>query len=192
MQRERTLRTMQLAISCVSNIAAYRANWQKQSDKDKLIVDREFWVRMNGNFLDFAVLEWCKIFADFKGKHHWSLTFPNKNEWKKQLFESMDLKPSDFERELKLVSQYRNKVVAHLDDPTPMNYPYTSFMLASASHLHDSLKTHPATKRFFVGYYDSAKTLYERRLEAAFDEVRFAAATEDEFIAQRAKFNGEI
>lgn len=179
---------MQLAISCISNIAAYRANWHKLNGEDKLVVDREFWVRMNGNFLDVAVLEWCKLFADYKGKHHWSLTFTNKNEWRTKLFESMDVSHSEFKKELELVSQYRNKVVAHLDDPIAMNYPYTNFMLKSASYLHDSLTTHSLAKRFFVSYYDSAKTLYARRFEAACDEVRFATATENEFIAQRAKF----
>jgi hypothetical protein len=69
-----------------------------------------------------------------------------------------------------------------------MNYPYTMFMLQSVSFLHDSLKNDSKTKRFFVGYYDTAESLYARRVEAAIDEVRFSAATEDEFIAQRTRF----
>jgi hypothetical protein len=177
---------MQIAMSCISNIAAYRANWVKNNGVAELVVDRDFWVRLNGNFLDVAVLEWCKLFADNNGKHHWSCTF--KKEWNKQLFAKMGMSQSKFKKELELVSVYRNKFVAHLDDPIAMNYPYTEFMLTSVSYLHDCLKTHSTTKGFFVGYYDSAKTLYERRLEAACDEVRFAVATEDEFIAQRARF----
>jgi hypothetical protein len=188
MQRDRTLRTMQLAISCISNIAAYRANWHKINGVSKLIVDRDFWVRMNGNFLDVAVLEWCKLFADKSGKHHWSCTFKNKNAWKKDLFENMAMSQTRFKKELKLVSDYRNKYVAHLDDPIAMNYPYTEFMLNSVYHLHDCLKTNAQTKRFFVGNYEYARELFARRIEAANDEVRFSLATENEFIAQRTRF----
>lgn len=188
MQRDRTLRTMQLAIGCISNIACYRVNWQKIEGKDKPIIERDFWIRMNGNFLDMAVLEWCKLFADLNGKHHWSCTFANKKEWKLKLFAQMKMSSGQFKNELKLVSDYRNKVVAHLDDPIAMNYPYTEFMLQSTSFLHDCLRNYPMTKRFFVGYYDTAQTLYERRLEAASDEINFARATEEEFIAQRKKF----
>ena len=144
---------------------------------------------MNGNFLDIAVLEWCKLFAEKNGKHHWSCTFKDKTEWKKKLFASMDMSQSKFKEELKLVSDYRNKFVAHSDDPVAMNYPYTNFMLKSASYLHDYLKTSSETKRFFVGYYEFAEALYARRIEASIDEVRFALATEDEFIAQRTRFN---
>jgi hypothetical protein len=188
MQREKTLRTMQLAISCISNIAAYRANWKDEHGLKTPIVQRDFWIRLNGNFLDMAVLEWCKLFADYKGKHHWSQTFTKEDEWRRALFADMSTTRGKFVKELKLVTQYRNKVVAHLDEPTAMNYPYTMFMLQSVSFLHDSLKNDSKTKRFFVGYYDTAESLYARRVEAAIDEVRFSAATEDEFIAQRTRF----
>jgi hypothetical protein len=30
----------------------------------------QFWVIINGNFLDIAVLEWCKLFGDTRGKHY--------------------------------------------------------------------------------------------------------------------------
>jgi hypothetical protein len=188
MQRDRTLRTMQLTISCISNIAAYRVNWQKVGNESKPIVQRDFWIRMNGNFLDMAVLEWCKLFADFDGKHHWSCTFSRKSNWRKTLFASLNMSSGQFKRELKLVSDYRNKFVAHLDDPIAMNYPYTEFMLTSASFLHDSLRNHTLTKEWFVDYEDTAKTLYERRLEDASDEIKFVSARETEFINERTKF----
>jgi len=182
-QRERTWRTMQIAISCINNIAAYKANWQKIDGVDKLIVDRHFWVLMNGNFLNVAVLDWCKLFAESNGKHHWSCSF--KNEWKEQLFARMAMSQSKFKKELGLVNEYRSKFVAHLDDPIAMNYPNTNFMLDSVSYLHDCLKTNFETKRFFVGYYKFAEELYASRIEAAIDEVRFASASKDEFIPHK-------
>lgn len=48
-------------------MAYYRAGWK---DK-KLILGGNFWTGINGNCLDIAVLEWCKLFADRKDPHHW-------------------------------------------------------------------------------------------------------------------------
>jgi hypothetical protein len=31
-----------------------------------------FWRVVIGNFIEICVLEWRKLFADPKGKHHWS------------------------------------------------------------------------------------------------------------------------
>jgi hypothetical protein len=188
MQRERTIRTMRLAISCISNIASYRANWEKINEKNTPIVQRQFWTLLNGNFLDMAVLEWCKLFADSDGKHHWTRTFSSQSNWKSSLFLHMQMSRSQFRNELGLVSKYRNKYVAHLDDPTPMNYPHTEFMLKSVSFLHDSLKNHSKSKEYFIGYYDTSQSLYAKWLEDALDEVNFTKSTEDAFISARTKF----
>ena len=33
--------------------------------------NRDFWVTVNGNFLDQCVLEWAKLLGDRRGDHHW-------------------------------------------------------------------------------------------------------------------------
>ena len=48
------------------NIAFYRAGW----DGTGVRVSREIWKSANSAFIDIAVLEWCKLFADHGGKHH--------------------------------------------------------------------------------------------------------------------------
>jgi hypothetical protein len=67
---DRVRRTAILCEHCLRNIAFYRAGWYRQS---KIRVSRQFWIGANGNFMDIAVLEWCKLFADAKGQHHWSI-----------------------------------------------------------------------------------------------------------------------
>ena len=69
-----------------------------------------------------------------------------KDEWRRGLFKHMGVTRGRFQNELKLISDYRNKYVAHLDDPIQMNYPHTNFMCESASFLHYSLKNDVKTK----------------------------------------------
>ena len=49
------------------NLVSYKAGWDGKNIKRK----DPFWVTVNGNVLDHCVLEFCNIFADEKGKHHW-------------------------------------------------------------------------------------------------------------------------
>jgi len=158
-RRERTQRTLTLTQYCISNIAAYRANWKTVNNKRELIIKNDFWVRSNGNFLDAATLEWCKLFADRNGKHHWNKTF--KKDWSEKLFNHMNMTSKEFSKKLVKIQQYRNKFIAHLDDPMPMKYPLTEIMLKSSSYLYDNLRTNELTKSSFVGIYDTASEYYE-------------------------------
>ena len=47
MNKIRVRRTMQLAIGCISNIAAYRSNWTEVDEENIPIMKRDFWIRMN-------------------------------------------------------------------------------------------------------------------------------------------------
>jgi hypothetical protein len=71
---ERRRRVILLCCSFARNLAFYRA---RESGKARALLSAShpqasFWRQANGNFLDICVLEWCKLFGDKKGKHHWS------------------------------------------------------------------------------------------------------------------------
>jgi len=53
------------------NLAYYRAGIGKIGAP--LRESHSFWRQANSNFIDICVLEWCKLFADRKGEHCWSL-----------------------------------------------------------------------------------------------------------------------
>jgi hypothetical protein len=65
-----TKRLRRVGILCchfAMNYGYYKAGWE-QSD---FTVKDQFWISLNNNFIDISVLEWCKLFGDYKGKHHW-------------------------------------------------------------------------------------------------------------------------
>jgi hypothetical protein len=39
--------------------------------KKYILPESELWATLNSNFLDIAVLEWCKLFTDAKAYHNW-------------------------------------------------------------------------------------------------------------------------
>ena len=54
-------------------MAYYRAGWKNK----RLIRENEFWVSVNGNCIDIAVLEWCKLFGDVNDSHYWKKVVTN-------------------------------------------------------------------------------------------------------------------
>jgi len=66
-------RTRRVAIVCCAftrNVAYYRTGHDVARGLGN------FWRTTDGNFLDMAVLEWCKLFADPRGKHYWKKVIP--------------------------------------------------------------------------------------------------------------------
>jgi hypothetical protein len=56
-----------LCIHFIRNLAYSRAIEELVPHK----MEGDFWITMQGNCLDTAVLEWCKLFGDHKGNHYW-------------------------------------------------------------------------------------------------------------------------
>lgn len=177
----RIRRTCQLADHCISNIAAYKAYWRKDArSKSELIVNRDFWKRANGNFLDIAVLEWCKVFSERSGEHHWSKIFKSKQDWLENFCQHMNMSKKEFCADLQRVVKYRNKYVAHLE-PIPMKYPSTDFLLKSVSYLYDQIRSSPSTNDAVSDYGFTASELFREKLKKATAEVLFAEKYKDKF-----------
>lgn len=168
---KRVRRTFQLTNFCIANIAAYRVNWKKVNGKSVPKIENDFWIRSNGAFFDMTVIEWCKLFADRDGKHHWSMTFQNKNEWLEKLLQAMQMDFESYEVELLKVKKYRDKYAAHLDNPIEMNYPFTEFMLESACFLYDEFRKCEQTKIHLGGTYDTAHNFYAIMFEEYNQEI---------------------
>ncbi len=73
-RKDRLRRVMILCCSCARNIAYYRVAWDEEYRHLLNLPNPypNFWRAANNNFIDMCVLEWCKLFADMQGKHHWS------------------------------------------------------------------------------------------------------------------------
>jgi hypothetical protein len=163
---ERIRRVAIVCCHCLRNIAFYRAGWKQK----KLRVRRQFWVNANGNFLDTAVLEWCKIFTDRNGKHHWKRVVSNHSSFAAGLFAHLGMTKKEFANYARPILQYRNKFVAHLDDERVANIPRLRMALRSAAYLYDHLRSDPIAKQYLPEAQLSASEFYAIMYRHAYQE----------------------
>jgi hypothetical protein len=160
-------RIARLALYCVANIACYRAGWDNTSNPKKLRNNGDFWARANGNFLDVATLNWCILFVDPKEKHYWQRAFVTKDNLVNDLFSHMVMTEGEFNSAVLEIKRYRDKFLAHLDNPQEdiLYYPETEFMLKSAKYLFEVLKSNEQTKRALIGVFINADNYYNDKYE---------------------------
>ena len=170
--QDKIFRIAQSCLHCIANIACYRAGWNDHKTPPVLRNIEDFWIRVNGNFLDAATLNWCILFADEKdGKHDWKKAFKNKNGLNENFYSSLNTTEQDFKEGLLEIKNYRDKHLAHMDNPSPILYPKTGFMLDSASYLFRLLKSHKETKALLGGIYESAESHFEEKYEEALEII---------------------
>jgi hypothetical protein len=165
---DRIRRVVILCCHCLRNIAFYRAGW-KQGD---LRIKRQYWVNANGNFLDIAVLEWCKIFAERSGKHHWRKVISNNFEFATMLYAHLGMSKREFENYAKPILKYRNKFVAHLDEERVAHIPRIRPALKSVAYLYDHLLNDPIAKKCLPDAQPSATEFYAMMYKHAYQEYR--------------------
>jgi hypothetical protein len=100
-------------------IPYYKAGWENNNLKIK----DQFWVSLNSNFIDISILEWYKLFGDYKDKHHWKNVMHLDQTFKDRMFESLNIEQADLDRVHRCIKSYRDKFVAHLDSEETMNIP---------------------------------------------------------------------
>jgi len=121
------------------NLAYYRAGFVTGAGAGLLIDMSEVGRTVNGNFLDVAVLEWCKVFADWSSRHHWRRAieaFAAQTQFRAEMLTSLGIDQAGWESYLDAVRTYRDKFVAHLDDEEVALLPSMELALASSVFLH--------------------------------------------------------
>lgn len=73
-------------------MAYYRASWEK----GKPHADKNFWVGANGNFIEIAVLEWCKLFGDKKRKYAYTKLVPAADAFLAAMLAHIDIAEDDW------------------------------------------------------------------------------------------------
>lgn len=158
-----------LCCHCLRNIAFYRAGWRGE----KLNTNDQFWITANGNFLDIAVLEWCKLFADSRGEHFWRKAISDPEKFFQGLLTNLGLQKSDFEKYITLMREYRDKFVAHLDKKEVMNIPDLKVSIDSTTYLYDYLLEHEeeddclsdgpkSGSSFFDRFFNQGSEVYDK------------------------------
>jgi hypothetical protein len=146
-----------LCCHVLRNLAFYQS-WYKAGQPFK---EKQFWITANGNFLDIAVLEWCKLFVDPKGKHHFSRALADADQFRKDLVEKLDLTEVKFDDYIGRFRAYRDKFIAHLDEENMMNIPDMKVARRSAKFLYQRLLVQEAQNNTFVDAPLSAKNVYK-------------------------------
>lgn len=159
-QRERLRRAGILCCHCLRNIAFYRSWYQV----GRPFSNSQFWINTNGNFLDIAVLEWCKLFADTRSLHYYSKVVVEPAAFMNQLLFSIKLTTPEFDEYVKDMKTYRDKFVAHLDANDTMNIPKLGVAKNSAKFLYEGLLAQAGNSDIFLDAPRSASRFYQEFL----------------------------
>lgn len=165
---ERLRRTAILCCHCLRNLAFYRAGWSHA----RLRVRRQFWVNANGNFIDIAVLEWCKLFAEHDGKHHWKRLVADRPTFIAGLCERLGMSAKQFRNYATGIQRYRNKFVAHLDEEHVMQIPRMRVARKATVYLYEYLLRDPEAKTYLADAQHSASEFYSVMYRHAHEEYR--------------------
>lgn len=111
------------------NIAFYRA---LTSLNEKYT--QNFWIHVQNNFIDMAVLEWCKVFGSRTEETHWSTLVLDHDSFRISMLDYLDLTRDQWDAYWEGMKNYRDRGVAHasLTQP-PTHYPQLDVALKSSA-----------------------------------------------------------
>ncbi len=172
MRRSRLRRVGILCCHCLRNLAFRNAGWRRGSFA---LPKNQFWINIDGNFLDIAVLEWCKLFGDKRGKHFWRKVVTAEHEFLDGLLKVLDVTDAGFDAYIEEVKTYRDRFVAHLDDDEEMQIPNLRLMKISVSYLFDYILANEDEGGYFNDAPKSAAAHYHKYLKEG--QAVYAEAT---------------
>ena len=137
-----------------------------------------FWRQANANFLDIAVLDWCKLFGDKKAEHYWGQVVSDPVQFETGLLGHLGMDANAFQGEIDAMRRYRDKFVAHLDRLGVMDIPVLDAAQAAVQFYHGHIVEHEAAPADLSGLPDTTGKLslgYEQcvaEANAVFKAVR--------------------
>ena len=163
-KRDRLRCSALLCCHCVRNIAYYRAGWRD----GVLLQDTDFWRNVTGNFLDIAVLEWCKLFADQKAKHHWKRVVPEPDSFLASLLSHVGETEDSFDAYCTEMRTYRDKFLAHLDAERTIQIPRLNTALDTSVFLFGTVRS--GYSEMLSDAPENLESFYDNRLQYAESE----------------------
>ena len=148
MTREKRLRrAVLLCAHFTRNRAFYLAGWNGDQPRRQ----SAFWNTVNGNFMDIAVMEWCKLFADERGKHYWTRLVSDPGAFWPALLGAIGATQEEFEATREEMLKYRDKFVGHPDEEEVMHIPRLDLAWAATQYLHAHIVANEAEPDIFHG-----------------------------------------
>ncbi len=94
-----------------------------------------FWRLVQGNQLDVAVLEWCKVFGSHAEATHWQNVVPatEHDQYRTALFASLAVNAGEWSNYWEEMKGYRDNLVAHhIEAAKVPKYPHLELALKSS------------------------------------------------------------
>ena len=135
---ERIRRVALLCCHLTRNLAYYHA----QQDLRPPLRTEQFWTTVHGNFIDTSVMEWCKLFGDEKGKHHWKQIVENKAAFKQRLLEDVGISEERWHKSWDSLKKYRDSFLAHLDSEHTMHIPEMTIPMRMVEFYYGQLRSY--------------------------------------------------
>ena len=144
-RRDRIRRVVILCRNFAVNLAYYRVGQRAEHLHLQDYQTRgNFWIVASGNSIDICVLEWCKLFADPKEKHHWRRIVADPEGFRVELMNHLGIDQAALQREIKVMRQYRDKFLAHLDSDEVANIPALDIAKKAVWFYHAYVVQHEA------------------------------------------------
>ena len=164
MNRVQYLRRVLLLCSHFArNLAYYRTAW----DGKRHIRNSDFWKTTSGNSYDLCVLEWCKLFGEPSGEHHWSQAVSDKASFESNLYTAIGTDVAGFETYRLAMRAYRDQFVAHLDLEQVANLPHLDMANASVWFYHAHVVKHEIPADGLGRLPQDLKQYYREKFEEA-------------------------
>ena len=101
----------------------------------------QFGIVASNNFLDMVFLDWCKLFWDKTGKHHFTKVLPDPTAFMVRLLATLNMDGGAFDGLARAVAHYRDKEVAHADVYEVIDIPELDSIIRSAIQLYEALRS---------------------------------------------------
>jgi hypothetical protein len=162
-KRQRLRRVARLCCCFTRNLAYRRAGHHRLTAGGD---GSEFLSTTDGNFLDTAVIEWCKLFGDRKAKHYWGKIVSNQ-DFEADMLKKLDETPDQFEAYIDEMRVYRDKFLAHLDDDLVMYPPKMNRAKVATEFLYDYLVWYEASVGDLATFPPDLTVYYNQRFDEA-------------------------
>ncbi|WP_043994275.1 hypothetical protein [Moritella sp. PE36] len=165
---ERIRRVGFLCVHFVRNLAFYRAGMENGI----LLKTNPFWRTANFNFFDQAVLEWCKLFADKKGKHYWGKIATDCSKFQIFLCETIRMDNDEFEVYVNELRKSRDKFIAHLDSERHDYRPHMDIAYKCIEYYYQHLFNHDNKQNCLSDFPSDLKVFYDKCFQLAEAEYK--------------------
>jgi hypothetical protein len=151
--RDRVRRVVLICCSVAQNVTFYRAAMTAPASiRSDHHPEAAFLRRTINNFLDVAVLDWCKLFGSQRSeKHHWRRVVSDVTRFEQALFRELGTNADMFGALVKKILYYRDTFIAHLDNDLVMNVPELNLALKAVTFYHRHIVEHEATPDELAG-----------------------------------------